>query len=77
MHDKSNRGATAMTVAIEQHNALSVRMLIQHGYNMNRRFKWGETPLDMCLRCGIISDTNQFKISTQLLVLKFLWRWSH
>ena len=52
VHAKTNRGATPMTVAIEQHNALSVRMLIQHGYSMNERFKWGETPLDMCLRCG-------------------------
>ena len=75
MHAKTNRGATPMTVAIEQHNALSVRMLIQHGYNMNKRFKWGETPLDMCLRCGSRLLPEQPTQSVMGVVLGDTYNW--
>ena len=70
-----------MTVAIEQHNPLLVRMLIEHGYHMSRKFKWGQTPLEMCLRlaqkCVVILNVSRPKTychSMRFFLFLFIFR---
>ena len=47
---KSNKGITPLTVAIREDMPLMVRLLIEFGYRLDKRFEWGETPLEMAIR---------------------------
>lgn len=39
-----------MTIAISEHLPAIVWILIEYGYNVDKRFQWGETPLEMAIR---------------------------
>lgn len=39
-----------MTIAIREDLPLMVRLLIEFGYRIDKRFEWGETPLEMAIR---------------------------
>lgn len=47
---KANKGVTPMTVAVSEDLPLMVRLLIEFGYRIDKRFDWGETPLEMASR---------------------------
>jgi len=49
IHAKTNHGITAMAVAIEHRNAAMVKLLIEYGYKMDKRYKWKETPLNQAI----------------------------
>ena len=47
---KANQGITPMTIAISEDLPIMVRLLIEFGYRIDKRFDWGETPLEMASR---------------------------
>ena len=47
---KSSKGITPMTIAIRENLPLMTRLLIEFGYRIDKRFDWGETPLEMAIR---------------------------
>ena len=40
---------TALTIAIEHHNAAMVKILIEHGYKLDRPYRWGEMPIQQAI----------------------------
>ena len=46
MHKASVNGITAMGVAIEHYNAAMCKLLIEFGFKIDKKYKWGETLLD-------------------------------
>ncbi|XP_013417730.1 ankyrin repeat domain-containing protein 1-like [Lingula anatina] len=50
MHTASVEGVTPMTIAVDQHNAAMCRILVEFGYNMQKKYKWGETPLQHAIK---------------------------
>ena len=50
LHAATNHGATCMTMAIQQHNPVMCRILIENGYEMDREYAWQERPLQQAIR---------------------------
>jgi hypothetical protein len=50
VQSRGKSGITPMTLAISEHLPAMVWILTQYGYNIDKRFQWGETPLEMAMR---------------------------
>lgn len=54
VHSESHHGLTAMALAIRDHLTSYCLLLIDTGgYNINKKFAWSETPLDMAIRLHV------------------------